>query len=140
MRVKILMVDDHPALLEGNKALLQLGKENYELDVSVAYNCKEAFTAITEASAHEIIDVLFLDYSLPPFPEEKIFNGLDLGVLARKHLPNVKIFMITSHDDGIRLYNIVKKIQSNALLVKSEYKPQDLPSAFQKVIDRKSVV
>jgi len=134
MTVKILMIDDHPGMIEGYKAMLSLNKEQHIIETTVAYNCEEAYAIITNSNNSDAFDLVFLDYSIPEFPEQKIYNGEDLGVLIRKHMPNTKIIMLTAHFDAIRLYNVVKKIQPNGLLVKSDYKPPHLLEAFEKVL------
>ena len=134
MIVRILMIDDHPGMIEGYKAMLSLNKEQHNIEAISAFNCEEAYNIIINPANSSAFDLVFLDYSIPEFPEQKIYNGEDLGVLIRKHLPNTKIIMLTAHFDAIRLYNVVKKIQPNGLLVKSDYKPPHLLDAFEKVL------
>jgi DNA-binding NarL/FixJ family response regulator len=134
MVVKILMIDDHPGMIEGYKAMLSLNKEQHAIETKEAYTCEEAYNIIVDPNNAEAFNLVFLDYSIPEFPEQKIYNGEDLGVLIRKHMPNTKIIMLTAHFDAIRLYNVVKKIQPNGLLVKSDYKPPHLIEAFEKVL------
>ena len=134
MVVKILMIDDHPGMIEGYKAMLSLNKEQHIIETTTAYNCEEAYAIITNPLNSTAFDIVFLDYSIPEFPEQKIYNGEDLGVLLRKHMPKSKIIMLTAHFDAIKLYNVVKKIQPNGLLVKSDYKPPHLLEAFEKVL------
>lgn len=133
MMLKLLMIDDHPGMIEGYKAMLSIDKE-YEIQFTEAYNCEEAFSIITDSKNATAFDLVFLDYSIPGFPEKKIENGEDLGVLIRKHIPEAKIIMLTAHFDAIRLFNVVKKIHPNGLLVKSDYKPPHLLDAFKKVL------
>lgn len=133
MVVKILMIDDHPGMIEGYKVMLALNKQ-HSIETTEAYNCEEAYKIITNPTNSSAFEVVFLDYSIPAFPEQKIYNGEDLGVLIRKQMPNTKIIMLTAHFDAIRLYNVVKKIQPNGFLVKSDYKPPHLIEAFEKVM------
>ncbi len=134
MVVKLLIIDDHPGMIEGYKAMLALNKENLAIETTEANSCEEAYWIITrEPSSY--FDIIFLDYSIPAFPEQKLYNGEDLGVLIRKHMPAAKIIMLTAHFDAIRLYNVVKKIQPDGLLIKSDYKPPHLIEAFEKVLD-----
>jgi DNA-binding NarL/FixJ family response regulator len=122
-------------MIEGYKAMLSLNKNQHTIEITEAYNCEEAYTIITNDNNTAFFDLIFLDYSIPPFPKQKIYNGEDLGVLIRKHMPDTKIIMLTAHFDTIRLYNVVKKIQPNGLLIKSDYKPPHLIEAFEKVLD-----
>jgi DNA-binding NarL/FixJ family response regulator len=134
MVVRILMIDDHPVMIEGYKAMLALNKEQYGIETISAFNCEEAYNLIINPANSTAFDLVFLDYSIPEYLEQKIHNGEDLGVLIRKHLPNTKIIMLTAHFDAIRLYNVVKKIQPNGLLIKSDYKPPHLLEAFDIVL------
>lgn len=134
MMLKLLMVDDHPGMIEGYKAMLSLSKE-HEISFTEAYNCEEAYSIITEEGNSHAFDLVFLDYSIPGFAKQKIENGEDLGVLIRKRIPGAKIIMLTAHFDAIRLFNVVKKIQPDGLLVKSDYRPPHLLEAFQRVLD-----
>ncbi len=134
MIVKILMVDDHQLMIEGYKAMLALNKEQHTVEVTTANTCEEAYTIISDAKNANYFDLVFLDYSIPSYPEKKILNGEDLGVLIRKQMPNTKIIMLTAHFDAIRLYNVVKKINPNGLLIKSDFKPPQLLEAFETVL------
>lgn len=133
MMLRLLMIDDHPGMIEGYKAMLSINKE-YKIEFTEAYNCEEAYSIITNPKNTNAFDLIFLDYSIPGFPEQKIENGQDLGVLIRKHIPEAKIIMLTAHFDAIRLFSVVKKIHPNGLLVKSDYKPPHLLDAFEKVL------
>lgn len=134
MIVKILMVDDHQLMIEGYKAMLALNKEQHTVEVTTANTCEEAYTIISDSKNANYFDLVFLDYSIPSYPEKKILNGEDLGVLIRKQMPNTKIIMLTAHFDAIRLYNVVKKINPNGLLIKSDFKPPQLLEAFETVL------
>lgn len=132
MKVKVLIVDDHPGMIEGYKAMLMLNKDKFTIEFTVAYNCEEAYHLICNDTNK--FDLIFLDYSLPAFTEQKILNGQDLGVLVRRKIPTTKILMLTAHFDSIRLYNVVKKIQPDGLLIKSDFKPLELIDAFERIM------
>ncbi len=134
MAAKILIIDDHSGMIEGYKAMLNLNVDGIAHEFTEAYTCEEAYYIITDGEKSSFFDVIFLDYSIPAFPERKMYSGLDLGVLIRKYMPTTKIIMLTAHFDAIRLYNVVKKIQPNGLLIKSDYKPPHLIEAFENVL------
>ena len=46
MVVRILMIDDHPVMIEGYKAMLALNKEQYGIETISAFNCEEAYNLI----------------------------------------------------------------------------------------------
>lgn len=135
MEVKILIIDDHAAIIEGYKAMLAINKAGHTIDATVVYNCEEAFAVITNPKNATFFDIVFLDYSLPGFPAQKIKNGEDLGVLIRQFMPKTSIVMLTSHSEAILLFNLVKKIKPNGLIIKSDLKPQELLVAFEQLLN-----
>lgn len=135
MVVKILMIDDHQMMIEGYKSTLSINKEKYTIETTDVNNCEQAFQVITNPANVNEFDIVFLDYSLPTFPEQKLFNGEDIAVLMRKYRPNIKIIMLTAHFDAIKLFNIVKKIAPQGLLVKSDFQSPQLLEAFETVLN-----
>lgn len=134
MIVKILMVDDHQMMIEGYKSVLLLN-DKYTIETTSANDCESAYKIITNPANENAFELIFLDYSLPAYPEGKIQSGEDLALLVRKHMPNARIIMLTAHFDAIKLYNIVKKAQPNALVVKSDFQPPQLIDIFNTVMD-----
>ncbi|MDI1254862.1 MAG: response regulator [Flavobacterium sp.] len=128
MKQQILMIDDHPSQIEGYKIILEYNKSGHEIVVTTAYNCESAHNIIV---SKERFDMIFIDRSLPPYPEKDIYSGEDLAVLAKKYIPKAKIVMLTSHPEAFLLYNIVKKIRPDGLLVKSDFTADELLNAFE---------
>ena len=135
MLVKILMIDDHQMMIDGYKATLSINKEKYTIETTDVNNCEHAFHIITKPENAAAFDLVFLDYSLPAFPEQKLYNGEDIAVLIRKQWPTIKIIMLTAHFDAIKLFNKVKKIAPEGLLVKSDFQSPQLLEAFETVIN-----
>lgn len=136
MPYHILMVDDHKTMLLGYKSILEFNEQNLELDVTFCHDCEEAYHVITSKSIS--FDLVFLDRSLPPYPEKKIKSGEDLAQLVKKHLPHCKIIMLTSHAESFVIYDIVHKIRPNGLLIKSDFDGDELLSAFNHILEDKT--
>ena len=137
MIVKILMIDDHQMMIEGYKSILSLNN-SYTIETTELNDCESAYKVITNPANSNTFELVFLDYSLPTYPEQKIQSGEDLAVLIRKFMPNTKIIMLTAHFDAIKLYNIVKRAQPNGLLVKSDFQPPQLIEVFNTVMEGNS--
>jgi DNA-binding NarL/FixJ family response regulator len=135
MKLNILIVEDHEMMIQGYKSILSIHKDQYDVTITAAHNCETAYDIITNPENKTIFDLLFLDYSIPAFPEKKIYSGLELGALIRHNMPSTKIIMLTSFSDSIRLFEVVKKFQPNGLLIKSDYKPDTLLVAIKTVIE-----
>jgi two-component system, NarL family, response regulator NreC len=134
MKVKVLMVDDHPSMIEGYKIILSYNPFGYEVETTAVYNCENAYKLIGKKRTAKSFKIFFLDYSLPPYEAKGISNGEDLAILLRKKNPEAKIVMLTSHVESFILYNIIRNVRPNGLLVKSDFTADELLVAFDKVI------
>jgi len=130
--INILIVDDHPTMIEGYKSILNSKYSDEKLLITIAYNCEKAHEYITKTN--HTFDIIFLDLALPPYEPAKLFSGEDLAVLIRKLWKDTKIMMITSHTEAFILYNLIKKINPEALLVKSDFQSNELIKAFDSVV------
>lgn len=134
--IKVLMVDDHPLIVEGYKNILQeLNSQEVKIVFESANDLEQAYNKIKQSSvAENYFDIIFLDISLPEFPDKNISSGEDLAVYVRKTSPISKIIFLTMHNENYRLYNLVKNINPEGLLVKSDVSSLDLKKAFWDVL------
>ena len=135
MPIKILMVDDHPLQIEGYKSILQYNLEQLEIETTVCYNCLDAYTLIVNTEASLPFDVVFLDRSLPPYLDKKIFSGEDLALLTRKFSPKSKIMVLTSHAEAFIIYDLIQKVRPDGFLIKSDFDGDELLAAFSAVLN-----
>ncbi|WP_067147096.1 response regulator [Pseudotamlana agarivorans] len=135
--IKILMIDDHPMIIEGyQNTLLYTKRDNQELDIEIANNCDEALLAINKAvKTNKPYDVLFVDISLPASFDGSMNSGEDLAEFARKVLPQSKIIILTMFNESFRIHNIIKTINPEGLLIKSDLTSNELANAFQTVMN-----
>jgi len=70
MELKVLMVDDHPAIIEGYKAILSYNKLGYDIKTTTAFDCENACKIIQNKEGKPF-DIVFIDISLPGYPEKK---------------------------------------------------------------------
>lgn len=138
MAIKILFVDDHPSQILGYKTILAYNNQNLEIESTECYNCKDAFSLLTDTVKPPDFDFVFLDRSLPPHEEEGIFSGEDLAVLWRKKFPETKIVILTSHAESFIIYDIVKKVHPAGLLIKSDFSADELLQAFDLIMDEQT--
>jgi DNA-binding NarL/FixJ family response regulator len=136
MPYKILMVDDHKAMLLGYKSILEFNSLNLVLEFTFCHDCEEAYNTITTNPIP--FDLVFLDRSLPPFPEKKLKSGEDVALLVKQYLPNCKIVILTSHAEAFVIYDIVHKIRPNGLLIKSDFDDKELLEAFNTILNHKT--
>jgi DNA-binding NarL/FixJ family response regulator len=115
---KLLLVDDHPLVLEGMKALLT---DSQQIEyIKVATN---AYEAIETLKNHEI-DLAFLDINLPDI------SGIDLCLKIKAEFPKVKCIALSTFTE--RSY-ISRMIQNGAVgyLMKSSSKEEIMEAISQ---------
>ncbi|WP_308993196.1 response regulator [Mariniflexile litorale] len=135
-KIKILMIDDHPMIIEGyQNTLLFTKKESQQLEIDIANNCDEAIVFMDKSVEKENpYHVLFVDISLPPSSDGLMTSGEDLAAYARKVLPKSKIIILTMFNESFRIHNIIKTIDPEGFLIKSDLTSSELASAFQAVL------
>ena len=129
----ILMIDDHPSMIEGYKSILSFNDLGLRITTTPAYNCESAYNIIDKTSVSEAFDFAFVDLSLPPYLEKNIKSGEDLALLIKNKFPNCKIVILTSHAEAFILDAIQKNIAPNGLLVKSDFTADEFLLAFEKI-------
>ncbi len=134
MDLNVLMVDDHPPIIEGYKSILSFNPNGYNLNTVAAYSCEAAYYIITEKLKPIAFDIVLVDVTLPPFQEKNMESGEDLVLLVKKHLPEAKIIMLTSHSESLVLYRILNECQPDGLLVKSDFLSEEFLIAFDTVV------
>ncbi|MFV0540582.1 MAG: response regulator [Aestuariibaculum sp.] len=136
-KIRILMIDDHPMIIEGyQNTLLYTKKESQELKIDIANNCDEALKCIEKSIKNEFpYDVLFIDISIPPSSNGAMTSGEDIAVYTRKVLPKSKIIILTMYNESFRIHNIIKTVNPEGFLIKSDLTSSELASAFQAILN-----
>lgn len=133
--LKILMVDDHPMITEGyQNTLMATKKDNQQLTIHTATTCDLAVELIKKSFDSGVYDVCFFDISLPPSKDGLYTSGEDLAKLARQHLPKAKIIILTMFNESFRIQNIIKEINPEGFLIKSDLTSRELAEAFQQIL------
>lgn len=134
--IQVLLADDHQIIIDGISNLL---KEEPEIEVISA--CKNGAEVLEELTKLHI-DVLLLDLDMP------LMNGYQCAEQVQKRFPNVKIAILTMHNEkaliqkfiefGVKGY-FLKTIAKNELIhaIKTisaggDYFPSDVTKALLK--------
>ena len=137
MELKLLIVDDHPVIIEAYKNILATSDfiDNYTFTIDTAINCDTAIGKINYSANSVHYDVLFLDIQLPPSSDGKMISGEDLAVYAKKKLPKAKIIVLTTFNDSHRINNILKIANPDALLIKDDLTSKELLLALKSIMN-----
>lgn len=131
--LNILIVDDHPMTVNGYiNVLSEENFEDYKLIFTKALDCKQAYELITETRPDKkTYNIAYLDLSLPPYPEKNIVSGFDLGLLIRKTIPECIIIILTMHSEASLIDRIIKEIDPQGILCKSDIDIDEFLNAFK---------
>jgi DNA-binding NarL/FixJ family response regulator len=132
---KILIVDDHPFIIEGYKnAITRYLPDEFKFDITQGKDCESGYRLITEPNAAPF-DIAFLDLSMPAYEKENIFSGEDLAKLVAQYMPNCKIILLTMFTELLKIKTIIKTINPAGLVIKNDLTFDELIFAFDKVIN-----
>lgn len=122
-KIKIIVVDDHPMVIEGMKAMLN--QIRYVELCATASNAYEAMEKVKENQP----DLVITDINMPEI------SGVELTSKLKKEFPNLKIIGMSTFNE--RSY-IAQMIQNGAdgFLVKSASK-EEIETAISSVVDGK---
>jgi two-component system nitrate/nitrite response regulator NarL len=118
-KIKLLLVDDHPIVLDGIKSHL-CAQPDFEV-VGDAANGQEAL----RKAKLTLPDVVLMDISMPHM------NGLEAMTNLRKQVPNAKILVLTMHDSREYIAQVVRSGARGYLLKDSA--PAELVGAIKAV-------
>lgn len=132
--LKILMVDDHPIIIEGYKnSLSEHFKNSQDLEIDIASNCDEAMDFIKKNEKIKPYNVALIDVKLPPSTDGTITSGEDLAKVVKELHPKAKIIILTMHNEDSRIHNILQNVNPEGFLIKSDLSSSELLRAFEDV-------
>jgi DNA-binding NarL/FixJ family response regulator len=136
-RFKILLVDDHPMIVEAYKNILTSTdlSDTYRFTIHTAGTCDSAIKKINVAAEKVHYDILFFDVQLPPSAEGEIISGEGLAIFAKKLLPNAKIVILTMFNENFRIQNILNTVNPDGLLIKNDITSKEFVIAFNAIVN-----
>jgi DNA-binding NarL/FixJ family response regulator len=134
LKKNILIVDDHPFIIQGYKnAITRYNPNDYDFVISEAKDCESAFGLITNTDSL-VFDIAFLDISMPSYEEKGLYSGEDLAKLILQYMPNCKIIMLTMFTEFLKLKTLINNVSPRGLIIKNDLTFDELLNAFDKVI------
>jgi DNA-binding NarL/FixJ family response regulator len=117
--IRVLMVDDHPVVLAGLKALV-----GADPDFVIVGEARDGRTALRMA-IQLVPDVVVLDISLPEM------NGIELAAALRTERPECRVLVLTVHEERAYLRQVIELGVGGYLLKRSA--ADELPRAIHAV-------
>jgi len=137
--VNILMVDDHPMIIEGYKnTLLENCKKPVNCAIDIAFNCDEAKSFIEKNVKKKPYDLAIIDIKLPPSSDGMITSGEDLALVFKKNYPKARVIISTMHNEDSRIHNILQNVNPEGFLIKSDLSSTELVRAYEEIMEGKT--
>ncbi|MBF0694591.1 MAG: response regulator transcription factor [Flavobacterium sp.] len=127
-QLSVLIVDDHRMMVDGYVNVLKK-IENYEISFAFAYDCETAESLLNEIEKY---DLAIIDRALPQ--SLKYRNGEDIAKFIRLNNEYCKILMVTSHAEAFILYDLIKGIGPDGVLVKSDFNSAEMLCAVENIL------
>ncbi|WP_169301380.1 response regulator [Pontimicrobium aquaticum] len=137
-QINVLIVEDEPLIINSLQNVLEHISDSdsgFTFKISTAKNCDTADYEIEKAINGIPLDLILLDISIPASKDRALLSGEDLGVKIRDLFPKAKIMVFTSHNNNYRLNNILKTINPDGFLIKSDIDFMDLVNATTIVLN-----
>lgn len=135
--IRILAVDDHEMIVLGYKYTIEATSfENYNVVVNIAPSYEEGKKEIELSAKRLPYDIILLDISMFPESAKEERGGEDLGLLVKKISPTSKIVFLSSFSDSYRINNILKTVNPDGYMVKSEVDQRTLQDMVKIVLER----
>ena len=132
--LRILAIDDHEMTMLGYKFILErIVFDNYNIIVDTANSFELGKQKIEESVNSFKYDIIFLDVQLFPPNESQPKTGEDLGLLIRELVPETKIAYMSSFSDNYRINSILKSVDPDGYLVKTDIDPKTLEDAVKTI-------
>lgn len=132
--IKILIVDDHPFIIEAYKnAIKGYNTNQFEFTITQASDCRSGYDNVMTPPDGPF-DIAFFDISMPAYEEKNIFSGEDLAKLIKIEMPQCKVILLTMHTELLKISTIVKTINPNGLIIKNDLTFDELLIAFDRIL------
>ncbi|MBS1721490.1 MAG: response regulator transcription factor [Armatimonadetes bacterium] len=123
---RIMIVDDHPVVREGLRALLSKSTE-----MRIVAEAGDGLEALGKLKAVEV-DLVLMDWQLPNM------NGLEATQKIRESHPNVKVVMLTNRLDAEAVKSAIQNGASGYLL--KDVSREDIEHAVRNAMDGRTVL
>lgn len=136
--LSILLVDDHPIILDAYKNSLNAYKKNnnYHFLIDSASCCETALRCIINKGETKSYDIVFLDLRLPQSNDGKMSSGEDIARYLRKKYPQTRIIIVTGYYDELILGHILQNIDPDGLLFKGDINQTTIINALIDILNK----
>ncbi|MGG0824156.1 response regulator transcription factor [Paenibacillus turicensis] len=102
--IKVLLADDHQLFREGLKRIL-----NMEQDIEVVGECGDGSQVLSSCAMYRP-EIVLMDINMP------LLNGVDATAQLRQSSPDIKVIILSIHDDESYVFETLRKGATGYLL------------------------
>jgi two-component system, NarL family, response regulator NreC len=131
--IKIGLVEDQFLFRQGMRAILHTRP-----GLEVVFESAEGYTVIDKLTESSVWpDVMLVDLSLPPLGNEE-FGGKEVTIALRKHFPEIKIIILSGHEDENFIADLIGSGAHGYLIKDSD--PSEVFEAIASVKEKGSYI
>jgi DNA-binding NarL/FixJ family response regulator len=130
--ITIGLIEDQLLFREGMKNILNHSSGNR---FKVVFESGDGYSVIGKlTNSKEVPNVMLVDLSLPPTPDKKEFSGLDVTQALINNYPDIKILILSVHDDDNFIADLIEHGAHGYLVKDSD--PQEVFTAIESVFHK----
>ena len=133
--LKVLIIDDHPFIIEGYKTIISNhAQDKYKLNIIAANSGNQIEAMYADKRRRSHVQLALVDINIPKSDSGLISSGKDAAIFIKKQHPKIKIIVLTMHNDDGRIREILTDLNPEGFLVKSDLSSEELTQAFDDVL------
>ncbi|WP_299334924.1 response regulator [uncultured Psychroserpens sp.] len=131
-RTNVLIVENESLIVDIlHKAFSSLNNDNNLFKLNVADSCE---ASVLEIDRHHEIDLALININIPPCQGSKVLFAEDISMKLKAKFPSAKIILFSSYKSNIKINSLLKTMNPDCLLVKSDITFEELINAIETVI------
>ncbi len=107
---------------------------NFEFNITTFKNCNTAHHEIKKINNETSIDLIILNIDVPPSTIKKLTFVEDLALECKALLPKTKIIVLASHCNNYKINSLLKTLNPDSILIKSDINFNELVKAINTVL------
>ena len=131
MHLPAFLLEDHKYVTEAY--ITALRSIFFGGEIVTSYSLNEAFQKINDPDLKEL-QLAILDYSMPHCQLNNLRNGEDIAKMIRAKFPNAKIIFVSAILSSFELESLLKNINPEGIVEKSDIDFSDLTMILTKII------
>lgn len=132
MSLPVFLLEDHKYVTDSY--IRALRSISVEAEMIISYSLTDAHQKITDPNLKGL-QLAILDYSMPPCELNNLRSGEDIAKMIRAMFPEAKIIFISAMLSNFELESILKNVNPEGIVEKSDMDYRDLCMILKKVLE-----